>query len=110
MRGFDTTIFQTVMLFLALILFQPIFSWLEETLDRYFLREKGDYRTLLRRMSSEVLTVLDLEKLTDSVVSALRDALPARTTVLLLAPAGRRRRCAASAAASTWRASPRSRA
>ena len=88
-RGFDTTIFQTVMLFLALILFQPIFSWLEETLDRYFLREKGDYRTLLRRMSSEVLTVLDLEKLTDSVVTALRDALPARTTVLLLAPAGR---------------------
>lgn len=88
-RGFDTTIFQTVMLLLALILFQPAFSWLEETLDRYFLREKGDYRTLLRRMSSEVLTVLDVEKLTDSVVAALRDALPARTTVLLIAPEGR---------------------
>jgi sigma-B regulation protein RsbU (phosphoserine phosphatase) len=88
-RGFDTSIFQTVMLILALILFQPIFSWLEESLDRYFLREKGDYRTLLRRMSSEVLTVLDLERLTDSVVTALRDALPARTTVLLVAPEGR---------------------
>jgi len=88
-RGYDTTIFKTAMLLLALVLFQPVFSWLEEALDRYFLREKGDYRTLLRRMSSEVLTVLDLEKLTESVVSALRDAIPARTTVLLLTPEGR---------------------
>ncbi len=85
-RGFDTSIFQTAMLLLALILFQPMFSWLDETLDRLFLREKGDYRSLLRRMSSEILTVLDLEKLTENVVSTLRDAIPARTTVLLLTP------------------------
>jgi serine phosphatase RsbU (regulator of sigma subunit) len=88
-HGYDTTIFQTAMLLLALVLFQPIFSWLEETLDRYFLREKGDYRTLLRQMSSDVLTVLDLEKLIDSLVSTLRDAIPARTTVLLVTPEGR---------------------
>jgi sigma-B regulation protein RsbU (phosphoserine phosphatase) len=88
-RGYDTTIFQTAMLLLALVLFQPIFSWLEETLDRYFLKEKGDYRAILRRMSSEVLTVLDLEKLTENVVSTLRDAMPARTTVLFLTPEGR---------------------
>ena len=88
-RGFDTTIFQTAALLLALVLFQPIFSWLEETLDKYFLREKGDYRQLLRKMSSDVLTVLDLETLTDTVVTTVREAIPARTTILLVAPEGR---------------------
>lgn len=85
-HGFDTTIFQTAVLLLALILFQPIFSWLDEMLDRWFLRDKGDYRALLRRTSSEILTVLDLEQLTENIVTTLREAIPARTTVLLLTP------------------------
>ena len=85
-HGFDTTIFQTAVLLLALILFQPLFSWLDEMLDRWFLRDKGDYRALLRRTSSEILTVLDLEQLTENIVTTLREAIPARTTVLLLAP------------------------
>jgi serine phosphatase RsbU (regulator of sigma subunit) len=84
--GVDTTIFQTAFLMLALVLFQPLFSWLEETLDRYFLRDKGDFRTIVRRMSGEMLTVLDLNTLAEKLLSALREGLPARTTVLLVAP------------------------
>ena len=84
--GFDPTIFQTTMLLLALVLFQPIFSWLEETLERFFLRDKGDHRTLLRRVSGEVLTVLDLNDLADKVLNTLREGVPARTTVLLVTP------------------------
>src|SRR6185503_14450113 len=56
----DTTVFQTAFLLLSLLLFQPVFSWLEELLDRQFLRDRGDVRTLLRRVSGEMLTVLDL--------------------------------------------------
>ena len=84
--GVDTTIFQTAFLMLALVLFQPLFSWLEETLDRYFLRDKGDFRTIVRRMSGEMLTVLDLNTLAEKLLSALREGLPARTTVLLVTP------------------------
>jgi serine phosphatase RsbU (regulator of sigma subunit) len=84
--GYDTTVFQTAILLLALILFQPIFSWLEEALERMFLRESSDHRTLLRRMSGEVLTVLDLRTLADTLLGTLREAVPARTTVLLIAP------------------------
>jgi serine phosphatase RsbU (regulator of sigma subunit) len=87
--GYDTTIFQTAMLFLALILFQPVFSWLEEALDRQFLKDRTDHRIILRRLSSEVLTILDLEQLTENVISTLREAMPARTTVLFLAPEGK---------------------
>jgi serine phosphatase RsbU (regulator of sigma subunit) len=86
---FDTTIFQTAFLLLSLVLFQPVFSWLEEALDRQFLRDRGDYRTLLNRMSGEVLTVLDLEALAEKLLGALREGVPARTTVLLITPEGR---------------------
>ncbi|HSQ60006.1 MAG TPA: GAF domain-containing SpoIIE family protein phosphatase [Acidobacteriota bacterium] len=87
--GMDTSIFQTAMLLVALVLFQPIFSWLDEALDRWFLRDRSDHRAVLRRLSSEVLTVLDMEKLTEKVISTLREAVPARTTVLLIAPEGK---------------------
>ena len=82
----DTTVFQTAFLLLSLILFQPVFSWLEEIVDRQFLRDRGDYRTLLRRVSGEMLTVLDLDTLAEKLLATLREGVPARTTVLLLAP------------------------
>jgi serine phosphatase RsbU (regulator of sigma subunit) len=84
--GFDPTVFQTAFLLISLVLFQPVFSWLEETLEHYFLRDKGDYRTILRRMSGEVLTVLDLDALAEKLLATLREGVPARTTVLLIAP------------------------
>jgi serine phosphatase RsbU (regulator of sigma subunit) len=84
--GIDTTIFQTAFLMLALVLFQPVFTWLEETLDRYFLRDRGDLRTLMRRVSGEVLTVLDLDSLAEKLLGSLREGVPARTTVVLVAP------------------------
>jgi sigma-B regulation protein RsbU (phosphoserine phosphatase) len=87
--GYDTSVFKTAMLLLALVLFQPIFSWLEEVLDRYFLRDRADHRSILRRLSSEILTVLDLEALTENVISTLQEATPARTMVLLIAPDGK---------------------
>ncbi len=86
--GVDVTVFETAILLISLVLFQPVVSWLEEALEHVFLREKGDHRTLLRRMSAEVLTVLDLKALADTVLETLREGVPARTTVLLIAPAG----------------------
>jgi serine phosphatase RsbU (regulator of sigma subunit)/anti-sigma regulatory factor (Ser/Thr protein kinase) len=82
----DTTVFQTAFVLISLVLFQPVFSWLEEVLDRVFLRDRGDPRALLRRVSGEVLTVLDMDSLAEKLLGALREGLPARTTVLLIAP------------------------
>src|SRR5258705_2089520 len=85
--GFDVTVFETAILLIALVLFQPVVSWLEEALEKVFLGERGDHRTLLRRMSGEVLTLLDLKALADTVLETLREGVSARTTVLLIAPA-----------------------
>ena len=86
LTDYDTTIFQTAFLLLALILFQPVFSWLEDALETRLLRDRGDYRTILLRMSGEVLTVLDLDALAEKLLNTLREGVPARTTVLLIAP------------------------
>lgn len=89
--GFDTTALQTAILLLALVLFQPASTWLEETLERFFLREGSDHRTILRRMTGEALIALDPEALADKVLNTLREGVMARTTILLLAPPGRGR-------------------
>src|SRR5438034_11604280 len=41
-------------------------------------RSRSDHRTLLRRMSGEVLTMLDLRSLADAVVETLREGVSAR--------------------------------
>jgi serine phosphatase RsbU (regulator of sigma subunit) len=89
--GFDTTALQTAILLLALVLFQPASTWLEETLERFFLRQGSDHRTILRRMTGEALIALDPEALADKVLNTLREGVMARTTVILLAPPGRGR-------------------
>jgi sigma-B regulation protein RsbU (phosphoserine phosphatase) len=89
--GFDTTALQTAILLLALVLFQPASTWMEETLERFFLRERSDHRTLLRRVTGDVLTALNPEELADKVLNILREGFMARTTILLLAPPGRGR-------------------
>jgi len=86
--GFDVAVIETAILLIALVLFQPVVSWLEEALENVFLRERSDHRTLLRRMSEEVLTVLDLNILADTILETLREGVPARTTALLIAPLG----------------------
>ena len=87
--GFDTSAIQTAILLLALVLFQPAFTWLEEALERFFLRERSDHRTLLRRVTGEVLTVLDIGVLCDKVLNVLRESVNARTTILLVIPPDR---------------------
>ena len=87
--GFDVTVFETAILLIALVLFQPVVSWLEEALEHVFLREKSDHRNLLRHMSGEVLTALDPNALADMVLETLREGVSARTTVILMAPGAR---------------------
>src|SRR5207244_11850029 len=73
----------------ALVLVHAVHSWPEKALEKFYLRERSDHRTLLRRMSGEVLTMLDLRSLADAVVETLREGVSARTTVLLIAPGAR---------------------
>lgn len=75
--GTETPVFQTVFAVLALIMFQPVIGRLEVYLEEYLMKHRSDYRNVLRRLSMDIVTVLDIEELSRRVMSSLRDALMA---------------------------------
>ena len=83
----------TVML-IAAFLFQPIRNWIQERLDRYFYRDRYDYRRTLVEFARELSSETDLDAMLSSVGERLlRDAVHQAPGVL---PGGRARRRARS--------------
>ena len=67
----------TSVMLVATFLFQPIRNWIQERLDRYFYRDRYDYRRTLiefARASVEQLTVLVFTRTTDPITGARRTA------------------------------------
>lgn len=75
----DARIVEPVFLIIALTLFQPAVSKLEESLDRMFLRDPTDYRNVLRALGRELQTTIDLEDLLNRSVRTLTEALLLRS-------------------------------
>ncbi len=81
--GVDARVIEPVFLIMALTLFQPAIGRLEESLDRLFLRDPGDYRNVLRRLGSDLQTTIDLEDLLTRSIRTLADALLLRTAYVV---------------------------
>jgi serine phosphatase RsbU (regulator of sigma subunit) len=75
MAGVETKVFEPVFLILALILFQPVMTRLEEMLEKVFLRDPGDYRNVIRNLGKEILTTIDLDVLLARSIRTISDAL-----------------------------------
>jgi serine phosphatase RsbU (regulator of sigma subunit) len=82
--GTETPIFQAVFAVLALIMFQPVIGRLEVYLEEYFMKHRTDYRNVLRRLSRDVVTVLDMDELSRRVMSSLKEALMADAGALAI--------------------------
>jgi len=80
--GTDTAIFETVFLVLALIMFQPIIGRLETYLEEYLMRHRSDYRNVLRRLSRDIVTVLDTDELSRRLLNSLKETLMANSGML----------------------------
>ncbi|MFH0778597.1 MAG: GAF domain-containing SpoIIE family protein phosphatase [Candidatus Eisenbacteria bacterium] len=92
LRGFtgtETAIFETVFVILGLIMFQPLINRLEVNLEEYLMRHRADYRNVLRRLSRDIVTVLDTEELSRRLLYSLRDALVAASGVLAVVEKGK---------------------
>ncbi len=76
----DARIVEPVFLIIALTLFQPAVSKLEDSLDKMFLRDPTDYRNVLRALGRELQTTIDLEDLLNRSVRTLTEALLLRTS------------------------------
>ena len=64
----------TVML-IAAFLFQPIRNWIQERLDRYFYRDRYDYRRTLVEFARELSSETDLDRMLSSVGERLCETL-----------------------------------
>jgi sigma-B regulation protein RsbU (phosphoserine phosphatase) len=79
----DARVIEPVFLIVALILFQPALSRLEELLDRTLLRDPGDYRNVLRNLGRELLSTIELEALLTRSIGTIADALLLRRAVVV---------------------------
>ncbi len=74
----------TVML-VATFLFQPIRNWIQERLDRYFYRDRYNYRLTLIEFARELNSETDLDHMLQSVADRLMQTLSIRHVAFFLA-------------------------
>lgn len=87
--GLDARVVEPVFLIMALTLFQPALSRLEDWLDRMFLRDPGDYRNVLRQLGRDLQTTIDLDDLLTRSIRTLTEALLLRSSyVVAMTPEG----------------------
>jgi len=73
-QDLDNTELVVVML-AAAFLFQPLRNWIQERLDRYFYRDKYDYRLTLVQFARELSAETDLDAVLHSVADRLAKTL-----------------------------------
>jgi PAS domain S-box-containing protein len=69
----------------ATFLFQPIRNWIQERLDRYFYRERYDYRRTLVEFARELNSETELDPMLQSVADRLMQTLSIRHVAFFLA-------------------------
>ena len=73
----------TVML-IATFLFQPLRNWIQDRLDRYFYRDRYDYRRTLIEFARELNSETDLDHMLRSVADRLMQTLSIRHVAFFL--------------------------
>lgn len=79
-----------IVMLIATFLFQPIRNWIQERLDRYFYRDRYDYRRTLVEFARELNSDSDLDPMLQSVADRLMQTLSIRHVAFFLAADERR--------------------
>jgi len=86
-QGLGQTVPMTVML-IAAFLFQPIRNWIQERLDKYFYRDRYDYRRTLVEFARELSSETDLDTMLSSAGDRLLQTLSIQHLAFFLAEDG----------------------
>jgi putative nucleotidyltransferase with HDIG domain len=73
-----------MIVFLAALVFRPVFSRLKNTVDRCFFRKRYDYIQTLKSFNREFRADLDLEQLSGALVTAAANGMESSGVYLLL--------------------------
>ncbi|MDP9170418.1 MAG: ATP-binding protein, partial [Acidobacteriota bacterium] len=71
-------IYIIIVMLIATFLFQPIRTWIQEKLDRYFYRDRYNYRRTLIEFARELNAETDLDPMLQSVADRLMQTLSIR--------------------------------
>ncbi|HYA16689.1 MAG TPA: ATP-binding protein [Bryobacteraceae bacterium] len=74
-----------MVMLIATFLFQPIRNWIQERLDRYFYRDRYDYRRTLIEFARELNSETDLDSMLQSVADRLMQTLSIRHVAFFMA-------------------------
>ncbi len=69
---------------IAVIFFQPLLGRMEEFSERFFRRERSDYRNILRRLTRDIISIFEIERLQERITTTFRAASLTDRTALIL--------------------------
>jgi two-component system, NtrC family, sensor kinase len=79
-----------IVMLIATFLFQPIRNWIQERLDRYFYRDRYNYRQTLVEFARELNSETDLDHMLQSVADRLMQTLSIRHVAFFISDAAAR--------------------
>ncbi len=80
-------IYIVIVMLIATFLFQPIRNWIQEKLDRYFYRDRYNYRQTLVEFARELNSETDLDHMLQSVADRLMQTLSIRHVAFFISDA-----------------------
>jgi len=76
---------EMVLLFVAILLFNPVRNRMQTLVDRFFDRDRAAYRVAVREISEAMVSMLSLNEIADRILIALTDTMGVERAMVLLA-------------------------
>jgi len=75
---------QVALLFVAILLFNPVRNRMQALVDRFFDRDRAAYRVAVREISEAMVSMLSLNEIADRILVALTDTMGVERAMVLL--------------------------
>jgi len=75
---------EIISILFVLLFFQPILNTIERFIEKFFMRDRLDYRNVLQDLSRDILTTLDPEALKTKIITTLKDTMSLTSAELIM--------------------------
>lgn len=82
--GINNSISMALSIAIAIFLYDPIRKFLVNVTDRYLFQKKEDFKIILNRLSQNIITILDIDKVGQTILSTLKESLRLESGVILI--------------------------
>jgi sigma-B regulation protein RsbU (phosphoserine phosphatase) len=82
--GIEVPYLDIAFVIIAVIFFQPLLGRMEEFSERLFRRERSDYRNILQRLTRDIISIFETDRLQARITTTLRAASLTDQTAMIL--------------------------